>query len=344
MASVQLTDVHKAYGATQVVKGVSLSIASGELVALLGPSGCGKTTTLRMVAGLERVDRGVICIDGQEVDGPKGSTPPERRGLGMVFQSYAVWPNRTVAQNVAYPLTLQRVARSEVERRVAEGLSWVRLSALGDRLPQQLSGGQLQRVAIARALVANPKVLLLDEPLSNLDAALREELRGEIAALRARLGTTMIFVTHDQGEALALADRVAVMSRGVIEQVGRPDVVYREPATPYVASFVGGANQLDGVVEGGCFVCAGVRFPLPAGSDSAEGPATLVVRPEDLHVGGDGPALPLSARLFLGSATEYRFLLGDRVLRAVGPPRDDATPSSRLPLRLGRIRLYPPAA
>ncbi|GMU63104.1 MAG: ABC transporter ATP-binding protein [Myxococcaceae bacterium] len=343
MAAVQLTDVHKAYGATPVVKGVSLSIAGGELVALLGPSGCGKTTTLRMVAGLERVDRGVISIDGYEVDGPAGTTPPERRGLGMVFQSYAVWPNRTVAQNVAYPLQLQRFGKSEVARRVAEALGWVRLSALGDRLPQQLSGGQLQRVAIARALVANPRVLLLDEPLSNLDAALREELRGEIAALRARLGTTMIFVTHDQGEALALADRVAVMNRGVLEQVGKPDVVYREPATPYVATFVGGANQLDGHVDAGHFVCAEVRFPLPAGTLGADGPATLVVRPEDLHVGGDGPVLPLSARLFLGSATEYRFLLGDRVLRAVGPHREDATPSSRLPLRFGRVRLYPRA-
>ncbi|MEW5737738.1 MAG: ABC transporter ATP-binding protein [Myxococcota bacterium] len=343
MASVELADVHKAYGATQVVKGVSLSIATGELVALLGPSGCGKTTTLRMVAGLERVDRGLISIDGQEVDGPRGSVPPERRGLGMVFQSYAVWPNRTVAENVAYPLQLKRVAKPEIERRVAEALGWVRLSTLGARLPQQLSGGQLQRVAIARALVANPKVLLLDEPLSNLDAALREELRGEIAALRARLGTTMIFVTHDQHEALALADRVAVMNRGVIEQIDRPDVVYREPATPYVATFVGGANQLDGAVDGGQFVVGEVRFALPPGTTAAEGPATLVVRPEDLHLGGDGPALPLSARLFLGSATEYRFLLGDRVLRAVGPPQEGATPSSRWPVRLARVRLYPRA-
>lgn len=341
MATVDLQDVHKAYGATQVVKGVSLAIKSGELVALLGPSGCGKTTTLRMVAGLEQLDRGVIRIGGEEVDGPKGSVPPERRGLGMVFQSYAVWPHRTVAQNVAYPLTLQGASKDETARRVAEALGWVRLSALGDRLPQQLSGGQLQRVAIARALVANPKVLLLDEPLSNLDAALREELRGEIAALRTRLGTTMIFVTHDQGEALALADRVALMNKGVIEQIDRPDVVYREPATPYVATFVGGANALEGRVENGHFLTGEARFPLPAGTQAADGAATLVVRPEDLRVGGDGPALRLSARLFLGSATEYRFLLGDRVLRAVGPHRDDAVPGAQLGLALGRVRLYP---
>lgn len=343
MATVELEQVHKAYGATQVVKGISLAIKSGELVALLGPSGCGKTTTLRMVAGLEQLDRGVIRIDGQEMDGPKGSVPPERRGLGMVFQSYAVWPHRTVAENVAYPLKLKGAAKAEVGQRVAEALGWVRLSALGDRLPQQLSGGQLQRVAIARALVANPKVLLLDEPLSNLDAALREELRGEIAALRARLGTTMIFVTHDQGEALALADRVALMNRGVIEQIDRPDVVYREPATPYVATFVGGANALDGTVDAGHFVVGEVRFPLPPGTDAKDGAATLVVRPEDVRVGSEGPGLQLSARLFLGSATEYRFLLGDRVLRAVGPHREEATPGARLPVSFSRVRVYQPS-
>jgi iron(III) transport system ATP-binding protein len=230
-----------------------------------------------------------------------------------------------------------------VERRVREALGWVRLESLGDRLPQQLSGGQLQRVAIARALVANPKVLLLDEPLSNLDAALREELRGEIAALRARLDTTMIFVTHDQGEALALSDRVAVMNRGVIEQVDRPDVVYREPTTPYVATFVGGANALEGRVEQGQFVTGALRFPLPAGTKAKDGASTLVVRPEDVRIGGEGPALELGARLFLGSATEYRFVLGERVLRALGPHREDATPGSRPSVSFARVRLYGPA-
>jgi ABC-type Fe3+/spermidine/putrescine transport system ATPase subunit len=343
MASVELERVHKAYGTTQVVRGVSMSVQSGELIALLGPSGCGKTTTLRMVAGLERLDRGVIRVDGREVDGPGVTVPPERRGLGMVFQSYAVWPNRTVAENVAYPLRLQRVGRSEREARVREALGWVRLTTLGDRLPQQLSGGQLQRVAIARALVATPRVLLLDEPLSNLDAALREELRGEIAALRARLGTTMLFVTHDQGEALALADRVALMNHGVIEQLDRPDVVYREPATPYVATFVGGANALEGRVEGGSFIVGELRFSLPAEARGVDGPTTLVVRPEDVQLGGDGPTLPLSARLFLGSATEYRFVLGERVLRVVGAPRDGAVPGTSLAVRFGRVRLYPRA-
>lgn len=339
MAAVELVSVHKAYGQNPVVKGISLSIASGELISLLGPSGCGKTTTLRMIAGLETLDRGTISIDGREVDGASGSVPPERRGLGMVFQSYAVWPHRTVAQNVAYPLTLQRLAKSEIGARVKEALEQVRLGALGERLPQQLSGGQLQRVAIARALVARPRVLLLDEPLSNLDAALREELRGEIAALRAQLKMTMIFVTHDQSEALAISDRVAVMNRGVIEQIARPEVLYRDPSTPFVAGFVGGANQLQGTVEGSRFVCDGVAFSLP--TDATPGRATLVVRPEHVVVGGEGPVLRVQARLFLGSATEYRFLVGGAVLRAIGPHRDELVPGAETTVSFTQVRCFP---
>jgi iron(III) transport system ATP-binding protein len=338
MAAVELQDVHKAYGATTVVKGLSLDIERGEFLSLLGPSGCGKTTTLRMVAGLERVDRGRIVIDGRQVDGEGQVVPPEQRGLGMVFQSYAVWPHKTVAQNVAYPLQLQRRPSSEIETAVKAALAQVRLGALAQRMPSQLSGGQLQRVAIARALAANPKVLLLDEPLSNLDAALREELRGEIAELRARLGTTMIFVTHDQHEALALSDRVAVMNKGVIEQVGRPEVVYREPATAFVASFVGGANVLKGTITGDQFVVGETRFTLRAGG----GGDTLVVRPEHVRVGAnDGTKLKLVARLFLGSTVEYRFQVGDAVLRAVGPALD-VTPGALVGVEFSEVKIFGP--
>ncbi len=344
MATVELAALHKAYGSTAVVKGVSLSIASGEFLALLGPSGCGKTTTLRMVAGLETPDAGTITIAGQLVDGPGVCVPPERRRLGMVFQSYAVWPHRSVEENVAYPLQRQGVAAGELAGRVKEALDWVRLGAFAARMPSQLSGGQLQRVAIARALVASPRVLLLDEPLSNLDAGLREELRGEIAALRARLGTTMIFVTHDQAEALALADRVAVMNRGVIEQVDAPELIYREPATPYVAGFVGGANRLEGRVEGGAFVSGALVLPLPAGLVAPEGPATLAVRPEELRVGSEGAPLRLLARLFLGSATEYRFQAGEGVLRAVGPPVEGLVPGQEARVSLARARIFPSSA
>ena len=348
MADIQLVEVQKSYGAQAVVRGLSLQVASGEMLALLGPSGCGKTTTLRMIAGLERADAGRIVIGGDEVDGPERHVPPERRRLGMVFQSYAVWPHRSVFDNVAYPLSLQKVPKAEIAAKVREALGWVRLLPLEGRRPHELSGGQLQRVALARALVGNPRLLLLDEPLSNLDAALREELRAEIAALRARLGTTMIYVTHDQSEALALSDRVAVLNGGKLEQVGAPEALYHRPATPFVAGFVGGANLLDGVRQGRSFEAHGVRFELPEGGQGgltdglsgADGPCTLVVRPEDLRVGEGGTPLTLSARLFLGHAMEYRFPLGDRPLRALGAP-SDAKPGSALAVRVTKGTLFP---
>ena len=321
MAGVELSGVHKAYGVTAVVKGISLSIASGEFISLLGPSGCGKTTTLRMIAGLETLDAGTISIGGELVDGPTGHTPPEKRALGMVFQSYAVWPHKSVAQNVAYPLLLQRKPRAEVAQRVAQALDWVRLSAFAERMPSQLSGGQLQRVAIARALVGNPRVLLLDEPLSNLDAALREELRGEIAALRARLGTTMIFVTHDQHEALALSDRVAVMHQGVIEQMGAPEELYELPRTAFVANFLGQSNLFTGPVVGSTGEAisvdvAGKRVVVPAArAHRHTGEVTIGVRPEKLtlhvtepvddvarNIMGPGRVIDVS---FSGVSTQY---------------------------------------
>lgn len=340
MAGIELVSLKKNYGKVQVVKGLDVTIGSGELVSLLGPSGCGKTTTLRMIAGLERPDGGEIRIDGQVVDGAGQHVPPERRGLGMVFQSYAVWPHKSVAANVAYPLELQRVDASTRERKVIEALKWVRLDHLKDRMPNALSGGQLQRVAIARALVASPKVLLLDEPLSNLDAALREELRAEIAALRARLGTTMIFVTHDQGEALALSDRVAVMNGGVVEQIDTPESIYQAPATPFVAGFVGGSNLLQGDVRAGSLLAGGAQFKLPAELALRDGPATVAVRPEDLTVGEPGGTrLTLSARLFLGHAVEYRFPMGDRLLRVVGPSIA-ARPGDEVPVRIVKARAW----
>jgi ABC-type sugar transport system ATPase subunit len=340
MAAIELVGVEKSYGTTPVVRGLSLEVADGELISLLGPSGCGKTTTLRMVAGLEEPDRGRIVIAGNEVDGPSHRVPPERRGLGMVFQSYAIWPHRSVAQNVAYPLIRQGMAGSQIDGKVKEALRWVRLEQLSARMPHALSGGQLQRVALARALVASPRVLLLDEPLSNLDAALREEMRAEIASLRARLGTTMVYVTHDQSEALALSDRVAVMNGGVLEQLDSPERLYADPATPFVAGFVGGANLLEGEVRGRSFVCAEVSFQLPDGLAAVDGRATLVVRPEELAVSLTGsPGLTLSARLFLGSLTEYRFPLNGQLLRSVGPSIE-ARPGQSLGVQVLRGKLF----
>jgi iron(III) transport system ATP-binding protein len=344
MAAIALEGLVKSFGATPVVRGLSLDVREGELVSLLGPSGCGKTTTLRMLAGLEHPDAGVIRIGGETVAGPGVRVSPEKRGLGMVFQSYAVWPHRSVEANVAYPLTLRRLSKAEIAGRVREALRWVRLEALATRMPHELSGGQLQRVALARALVSSPRVLLLDEPLSNLDAALREELRAEIAALRARLGTTMVFVTHDQGEALALSDRIAVMNRGVIEQVDTPERLYREPLTPFVAAFVGGANVFEGEALEGVFHCSGKQlvFPLPEELRAHTGPGTLVVRPEDVEIGAEGTPLPLSARLFLGHAAEYRFPVGDTLLRAVGPALD-VRAGQVLQVRFRKAKLFPTA-
>ncbi len=342
MASVELEALHKRYGQTPVVRGVSLRVEAGQLLALLGPSGCGKTTTLRLIAGLETPDSGRICIGEQVVDDATGHVAPEKRGLGMVFQSYAVWPHKTVEQNVAYPLTLQGRSRSEIAERVTEALGWVRLTGFAQRMPQQLSGGQLQRVALARALVASPRVLLLDEPLSNLDLALREELRGEIAALRARLGTTMILVTHDQSEALALADSVAVMKAGQIEQLAAAETVYRAPATPFVAGFVGGANLLEGHAEDGHFHWGDYRFVLPSELRDVSGPGVLAVRPEALEVtsASNAPALTISARLFQGNHVEYRFVSGETVLRSVGPANEGARPGASLGLAITSARFF----
>ncbi|GMU06033.1 ABC transporter ATP-binding protein [Corallococcus caeni] len=340
MAAIVLEGLVKAYGGTPVVRGLSLEVGQGELVSLLGPSGCGKTTTLRMLAGLEHPDAGVIRLGNDIVAGPGVRVPPEKRGLGMVFQSYAIWPHRSVEANVAYPLVLRRVPRHEVASRVREALRWVRLEALSARMPHELSGGQLQRVALARALVAGPRVLLLDEPLSNLDAALREELRAEIAALRARLGTTLVFVTHDQGEALALSDRIAVMNRGVIEQVDTPERLYREPATPFVAGFVGGANVLRGEVRADAFHCEGTDTAFDLPSDAKGGPGTLVVRPEDLELGDTGTPLVLSARLFLGHAAEYRFPVGDAFLRVIGPALEGVRAGQTLRVRVRKATVF----
>ncbi|MBK7860128.1 MAG: ABC transporter ATP-binding protein [Archangiaceae bacterium] len=313
---VRLEQVHKAYGKTAVVKGLSLEVAAGQMLALLGPSGCGKTTSLRMIAGLERADAGKIFIDGREVN----ALPPEARGLGMVFQSYAVWPHKSVAANVAYPLQLK--GERDLAAKVKQALSWVRLEALADRMPHALSGGQLQRVALARALVASPKVLL------------------EIAALRARLGTTMIYVTHDQGEALALADQVAVMNRGVIEQLAPPRELYERPKTPFVAAFVGGANVLPGAVDGADFLSAGVRLRLPAEVVPLQGAQSLVIRPEALVVGEGETQLTVVASLFLGHATEVRLDVAGTMIRALAPAAVRPQPGERVSVRISRAQLF----
>jgi putative spermidine/putrescine transport system ATP-binding protein len=308
VSEVVLAHVSKAYGAALAVRDFSLAIGHGELVALLGPSGCGKTTTLRMLAGFIQPTSGLILLGGRDVT----SEPPYRRSTGMVFQGYALFPHMTVDQNVAFGLEMRGVAPPEIETRVAEALRRVRLTGFGARYPRQLSGGQQQRVALARALVINPDVLLLDEPLSNLDAKLRHSVRLEIRQLQRELGLTTVFVTHDQEEALTVADRLVVMNQGVIAQVGSPRELYDTPRSAFVADFIGKSNFFEGTVaSSGVFRTRSgldIRFTAKTGATSG----VLAVRPERMQIlrAGDGGGytnkVPGVAKLvtFLGPATE----------------------------------------
>jgi putative spermidine/putrescine transport system ATP-binding protein len=240
-ASLDVTELEVSYGDTLVLKRVSLAVAAGEFVALLGPSGCGKTTLLRAISGFVPVTAGSIAVGGREIT----REPPDKRGMAMVFQSYALWPHMTTAQNLGYGLKLRGVAKPEIARRVAEILAMLKLEGFGERNVTQLSGGQRQRVALGRALAVNPELLLLDEPLSNLDARIREDVRHEIKALQAKLGITTIHVTHDREEAMVMADRIAILDAGRIAQLGSPEEVYNRPNSPFVASFMGAGNVLE---------------------------------------------------------------------------------------------------
>jgi spermidine/putrescine transport system ATP-binding protein len=283
---VQLQGLTKRYGAALAVRGIDLDIPPGEFFCLLGPSGCGKTTTLRMIAGFERPKSGRILLDGRDVSG----TPPNKRNVNTVFQSYALFSHLTVAENVAFGLRFTRTSKEETRSRVSQALSLVQMEEFRDRKPHQLSGGQQQRVALARALILNPSVLLLDEPLGALDAKLRKTLQVELKALQEQVGVTFIYVTHDQEEALTMADRLAVMSEGRIEQVGTPREVYEEPASAYVADFLGVSNLLDAEAvgetpDGRCRLRAGeLELLASRGHTSARGPVKVVVRPERVRV------------------------------------------------------------
>ena len=284
-ARITLCDLHRRFGAVAALDGVSLDVQPGEFVTLLGPSGSGKSTLLMAVAGFVRPDRGSLCFDGRDMIG----VPAHRRDVGMVFQGYALFPHLTVEGNVAYPLRMRSVAAAERRRRVAEALALVRLDGLGSRRVDQVSGGQRQRVALARALVARPPVLLMDEPLSALDKALREEMQLEIRRLHAATGATTLYVTHDQREAMALSDRVAVMGQGRIHQVGTPASVYDRPATRWVAQFIGDASFLPLEHQGGVLRYDGETVLQGAGT-------TLRVRPEDLRL-GTGEGIPITIQV-----------------------------------------------
>ena len=325
MATVELRDLAKSFGAAAAVDRVSLNVPSGAFVTLLGPSGCGKTTTLRAIAGLVEPDSGTILLGGEDVT----RAPIHRRDIGMVFQSHALFPHMTVAANVGFGLRMRGVAAADRDARVREALALVRLEAFGDRFPAQLSGGQQQRVALARALVIRPRCLLLDEPLSNLDARLRLEMRGEIRRVCKEFGLTAIYVTHDQKEALSIADRMAILEAGRIRQTGTPAEVYRHPHSRFVADFMGETNFLDGKIRAvngtSVVVETGLReFGATLGGDGWQPRAgescTLSIRPESWRLATQSGAQNevagrLTERVYLGEMAQYRFAAGPHALK-----------------------------
>lgn len=348
MLAVELKDLWKEFEGVPVVRGVDLAVSEGEFVALLGPSGCGKTTTLRMIAGFEVPTRGNILIRGRTVFGDGRCTPPEQRDAGLVFQSYAVWPHMTVEANVGYPLKLRGVAPAERRVKALQMLDLVQLHGLGDRFPHQLSGGQQQRVALARALCKEPAVLLLDEPLSNLDAQLRKEMRIEIKTLQRRLGITIVYVTHDQEEALSMADRIAVMGRGVVHQLGTPEEVFERPADRFVAEFMGCTTFLPCEVAGPdrvrlllggeapCLPC-----PLAPGTS---GRGVVGLRAQDVRLAGDGAEALMGQaelRTYRGGSFEVRVSIAGHVIPVV--TEKPIAEGSAVRLFLSRLHFFPEA-
>ncbi|HNP86221.1 MAG TPA: ABC transporter ATP-binding protein [Kouleothrix sp.] len=325
MAFLDINSVRKSFAQSVAVEHFDLQVERGEFISFLGPSGCGKTTTLRMIAGFEKPTSGEIRINGSDVT----NTPPNRRNVGMVFQSYALFPNMTVAQNIGFGLKVARKSPDEIKMRVAEMLRIVHLPEFGSRYPYQLSGGQQQRVALARALAIQPQVLLLDEPLSALDAKIRVSLRNEIRSIQRQLGITTIYVTHDQEEALSLSDRIVVMSNGRVEQIGTPFEIYNTPATRFVASFVGTLNVLSATVTdpaSGRLQIDGqdVRTGRPLADVAANAPITMALRPEIISMNGSSDAAPNSTNhltgtvedvMFLGPTVRVRLRFGEQALQ-----------------------------
>ncbi|MCX8569952.1 MULTISPECIES: ABC transporter ATP-binding protein [Hyphomicrobiales] len=319
MANVRLEDIKKSFGNVKVLHGITLDIASGEFVSLLGASGCGKTTLLRAVAGLESVTSGSVAIDGQTVT----ELPPEKRDIAMMFQSYALLPHLSVSENVRFPLRMRGIgSREEQAERVKAALETVQLGHLAERKPRQLSGGQQQRVALARAIVSKPKVLLLDEPLSNLDARLREDMQVELIEIHKRLGLTTLFVTHDQEEALSLSDRVVLLNGGRVEQQGSPAEIYSRPATEFASNFLGSANIIPVTIEstdtGPVAVLADRQRLQLSQSEAVRGPARLVLRQEDLAIGKSGDIEgEVRTRVYLGARNRYVMVLAGQPVRVL---------------------------
>lgn len=335
MSKLNLVGLGRRFGGFDAVRDVSLSLAEGELVSLLGPSGCGKTTTLRMIAGFIRPTAGTIEVNGTTISSPDYAVPPEKRGMSMIFQSYAIWPNMTVGENVAFGLKLRKLPSGDLKRRLDQILEVVQLGHLRDRYPAELSGGQQQRVALARAIVIEPEVLLLDEPLSNLDANLREEMRSEIRRLHDAFRITTVYVTHDQAEAMVISDRIVVMSHGRIEQVDDPVSMYNRPHTRFVAGFIGRTNFLDGTLRGNMIAFDGFALRADLAPEVATLPAqaSFSIRPQTIGIHRAAPADVTAGWWIAGRIVERAYLgenwdyvvqpEGSSVrLRASAPPMD----------------------
>ena len=337
MATLSFRDIRKSYGDVEVLKGVDLDVQDGEFVVLVGPSGCGKSTLMRCVAGLEDISSGELRIDDQRVN----ERPPRDRDVAMVFQSYALYPHMTVRQNMAFALKVRKTPQAEIDRSVAEAAEMLGLTPLLDRLPKAMSGGQRQRVAMGRAIVRRPKVFLFDEPLSNLDAALRSKMRVELKRLHRALDATILYVTHDQVEALTLADRIVILDKGVLQQVGTPQEIFDTPANTFVAGFIGSPamNFLSGVGDGTHVAVGELRVP-----SAVVGPVTVGVRPHEVAVRSGPAQATVEVVEHLGWEIHLHLLLGDQPLTAraetavVGP----IAAGDRIAVDLGRARLFDP--
>ena len=337
MALISIAGVSKRFGAFQALRDINLDIEARQFVTFLGPSGCGKTTLLRLLAGFLAPDHGTIRVADRVLSDPAAVVPPEERRMGMVFQNYAIWPHMTVAENVAFGLRIARIPAPDIALRVARMLDAVGLAGLGGRHPGQLSGGQQQRVALARSLVVEPDILLLDEPLSNLDAKLREHMRGELKSLQRRSGITFIYVTHDQAEAMALSDRIVVFDRGVVQQAGTPREVYERPANLFVADFMGLVNKLQGTlsvgVDGPMVRLGGQTLAVTLAAPAMDGTVTVAIRPEAIRFGpgtaGDNTLNgTVVEAVFLGNLIDYQIDVGGKLLRVQGTRWDSHPPGA----------------
>ncbi|MGE0699014.1 MAG: ABC transporter ATP-binding protein [Hyphomicrobiaceae bacterium] len=344
MAELVLEGLTRRFGDATAVDNVDLTIAHGQLVSLLGPSGCGKTTTLRLIAGFLEPSAGRISVGGRVISAPGRTEPPERRNMSMIFQSYALWPHMTARENVAYGLKIRRLDQATIDRKVNAILAMARLGALAERYPSELSGGQQQRVSLARALAVEPETLLLDEPLSNLDANLREEMRFEIRRLHDATRTTTVYVTHDQAEAMTTADLIAVMNAGRIEQLGSPEDVYERPRSSFVSRFIGAANILSGkALDGETASIAGVPLKTIGHTLAAGGDALVSIRQHEVRLLASQPApgtvnvLPATVQrqVFLGATRDYLVCLADGAeVRIAAPSEQNVPPGSKVWLGL----------